>query len=81
MYSKLGTPGVIASHALCDDDYALGCWEVDSTDASFSSAILYVNAVFGEGSPCLSIRYQNGERSVFLQKYMVLIVWSLVDAL
>jgi hypothetical protein len=25
MYSKLGTPGVITSHALCDDDYDIGC--------------------------------------------------------
>lgn len=56
MYSKLGTPGVLASHALCDDDFDIGFSGLGPTRMPpYSLAILYVNIVLGESSLCSSI--------------------------
>jgi len=56
MYSKLGTPGVFASHALCHDDFDIGLSGLGPTwMPSYQFAILYVNIVLGESSLCSSI--------------------------
>ena len=66
MYSKLGTPGVIASHALCDDDYDIGYLGTPfHWMALRSPAILYVEFVFGESGLCSSITIINGEYRVY----------------